>query len=471
MREIRISDVTMKLAASSKAFELSFKEKLELAKLLDHTGVSSIEIEGIEQTKVDSLRIKSIASIVTESVLAAPVKMDDENIEAVWNALKGAAHPRLQVQASVSPAQMEYIYHKKAPQMREDIAAAIKKCTEYTDDVELIADDATRADAAYLRSVIEGAIAAGAKTVTVCDAAGAMLPEEFADFIKGLVADIPALADVTFGIAYSDDLHLADACAVAGIIAGVDEVKVTAYPMDTVSLANITKVLSTKSASCQATTAVRSTALKRTSDQIAWVFEKGRSKYSPFTSGVNEADESIVLTVHDDKDAVMACVAKLGYDLSEDDGQAVYEAFLRIATKKDSVGSRELDAIVASAALQVPPTYVLESYVINSGNVIKATANIRLKKGDEVLECVCVGDGPIDSSFLALEKMAGTHYELDDFQIQAVTEGQEAMGEAVVKLISEGKVYSGRGISTDIIGSSIRAYINALNKIVYEEAN
>ena len=133
------------------------------------------------------------------------------------------------------------------------------------------------------------------------------------------------------------------------------------------------------------------------------------------------------------------------------------------------MGYKELEAIVASNALQVPPTYKLESYVINSGNVITATAVIKMTKNDQPVSSVSTGDGPIDAAFLAIEKIVGRHYELDDFQIQAVTEGREAMGETIVKLRSEGKLYSGRGISTDIIGSGIRAYINALNKIVYEE--
>ena len=144
---------------------------------------------------------------------------------------------------------------------------------------------------------------------------------------------------------------------------------------------------------------------------------------------------------------------------------------MRIASKKEKIGSRELDSIIASAALQVPPTYVLEGFVINSGSNISATSNVILTKNGERLESVTLGDGPIDASFLAIEEIVGQHYELDDFQIQSVTEGKEAMGEAVVKLVSNGKVFSGRGISTDIVGASINAYINALNKIVYEEQN
>ena len=131
--------------------------------------------------------------------------------------------------------------------------------------------------------------------------------------------------------------------------------------------------------------------------------------------------------------------------------------------EKKDVSAKELDAIIASVALQVPSTYQLESYVINSGNVITATCHIMLKKGDAVMESVCVGDGPIDAAFLAIEKVIGRHYELDDFQIQSVTEGREAMGETVVRLRFEGKIYSGRGISTDIVGSSIDAYLNAVN--------
>ena len=162
-------------------------------------------------------------------------------------------------------------------------------------------------------------------------------------------------------------------------------------------------------------------------------------------------------------------VEKMGYDLSEEDSARVYEAFRSIAAKKEKVTGRELDAIVASAAMQVPASYVLDTYVITAGNTISATAHLKLRKAEDSLEGVCIGDGPIDAAFLAIESITGCHYELDDFQIQAVTEGREAMGQTVVKLRHRGKLYSGKGISTDIVGASIQAYINALNKIVYEE--
>ena len=147
----------------------------------------------------------------------------------------------------------------------------------------------------------------------------------------------------------------------------------------------------------------------------------------------------------------------------------VEEAFLRVANKKHFVGTRELDAIIASTAMEVPATYQIVNYVINSGNVITATANLLLSRNGEEVRGVGIGDGPIDAAFQAIEQVIGHHYELDDFQIQTVTEGRDAMGSALVKLRAGGRVYSGNGISTDIIGASIRAYISALNKIVYEE--
>ncbi|MBO7701653.1 MAG: hypothetical protein J6S36_01940, partial [Eggerthellaceae bacterium] len=136
MREIRVSDVTMRRAAGQKDLSLSFKEKLEMAKLLDHLGVSAIEVEGVQNAKADSLRIKSLASLVRNSTLAVPVQMDVENIETVWNALKEAVHPRLIVKAAVSPARMEYVYRKKADAMLEDIAMAISECRKRADEVD-----------------------------------------------------------------------------------------------------------------------------------------------------------------------------------------------------------------------------------------------------------------------------------------------------------------------------------------------
>ena len=464
MKTIRISDMTMKQAAEG--FSLSFKEKIELAKLLDKLGVSVIELEPMGNPRVDSLRIKSIAAAVKESTVAVPVALNAESVQQVYAALREAKHPRLQVCAGISPVQMEYLYHKKPDAMLEAISKTVAACKALCPDVEFVAEDATRTEEEYLRSALTAAIDAGATTVTVCDTAGTMLPLQMVDLIRRLKFDMPALSRVAVGIFCANTLAMADACAVAAAGERVEELKAAAYPITTASLANVAKVLAAKGEGMGVLTAVRVTQLSRIIDQITWMCQEGKR---PAAGSAEGEDSGIYLTANDDAASVAKAVESLGYDLSEEDLGKVYEAFLQIADKKQQVSTKELDAIVASAAMQVPATYKLDTYVITSGNTISATAHIKLNKNGEILEGVHMGDGSIDAAFKTIDLITGCHYELDDFQLQAVTEGREAMGQTVVKLRAGGKVYSGRGISTDIVGAGIQAYLSALNKIVYEE--
>ena len=351
--------------------------------------------------------------------------------------------------------------------MIEAIRSAVEKCASLCSDVEFIAGDATRSEQSYLTLALKTAIDAGATTVTVCDTAGSMLPAEFSNFISLQYEKLPELKNVTLGICTSNAISMADACAIAAVANGAGQIRAAAYPINSASLANIARIFSAKSDALDAYCNIRTTQLTRIIDQVNWVCQPG--KKGTISNSSEHGDSDIFLTAHDDINAVTLAVKKLGYDLSEDDGIKVYNAFCQIAEKKEKVGLKELDAIVASSAMQVPPTYKLDTYVITSGNTISATAHIKLTKNGQPTEGVYIGDGSIDAAFQAIEKITGCHYELDDFQLQAVTEGREAMGQTVVKLRSGAKVYSGRGISTDIVGAGIQAYLSALNKIIYEE--
>ena len=464
MANIRISDMTMKQAAEG--FSLSFKEKIELSKLLDKLGVDVIELEGVENPRVDSLRIKSVATAVNNSAVAVPVSLNKESVREVWNALQVAKKPRLQVVASVSAVQMEYLYHKKPDGMLQAIAETVKSCAEKCKDVEFIAEDATRSDFAFLCKALEAAVEAGATTVTLCDTAASLLPQEFGEFVAKVMDTVPAVKKVGVGVRCADGLSMAVSASVAALCSGAAEVKAAAYPIGTADLAQVAKIIAARGDNFGWTTSVQTTQLSRIMDQITWMCQTGKT-----AAATQETEDSgIYLTAHDDITAVSKVVESLGYDLSEEDTAKVYEAFKTIAAKKEQVSAKELDAIVASAAMQVPETYTLDTYVITSGNTISATAHIKLLKEGQPVEGVYIGDGSIDAAFKAIESITGCHYELDDFQLQAVTEGREAMGQTVVKLRAGGKVYSGRGISTDIVGAGIRAYLSALNKIVYEEA-
>ena len=288
-----------------------------------------------------------------------------------------------------------------------------------------------------------------------------------AAFLTDVRKNVPELDKVALGVDCSNKLSMADANAVAAITrGGAGQIKAASYNLNSISLEHIAFLIGTRGESLNAFTSVHTTQLHRAITQIERLCRTGGTGGSDKGSA---EDSGVYLTAHDDMESVLKAVAQLGYELSEEDSVQVYEAFSRIAARKDKVSTRELDAIVASAALQVPPTYELVTYVINTGNQINASAHMKLRKNGEILEGISLGDGPIDASFHTIDEIVGFHYELDDFQIQSITEGREAMGEAIVKLRAGGKLYSGQGISTDIVGSSIHAYLNALNKIVYEQ--
>ena len=468
MKSIKLIDMTLGQLPGTREGALTFKEKLEIARGLDRLRVDGIELAPADGGKADQLAARTIASLVA-SPLTAQVDVTAKNIGDVWEGVRGAKQPRLNVVAPLSPVQMEYTSHKKAPAMLEAVRAQVAAARALCENVEFTAVDATRAERDFLCQAIAAALEAGADRVTLCDTAGLMLPEEFAGFVEAVRAAVPALANAELFVAASDALGMGAACAAAAITRGAAGVKCAAVPGSLPTLQQLAKLFKVRGVDLDIACGLRVTELDRVTGQLNRLTQPRQESASPFANlGMADA-AGVTLDINDEIGEVVKVVRQLGYDLSDEDNARVYEAFRRVAVRKHFVGTRELDAIVASTALQVPSTYKIESYVINSGNVITATANILLNRDGEKLRGVGVGDGPIDAAFLAIEQIIGHHYELDDFQIQTVTEGRDAMGSALVKLRAGGRVYSGNGISTDIIGASIRAYISALNKIVYEE--
>jgi len=455
--KIKIFDRT--LCRDDRSF--SFKEKIEIARQLEKLNVDTVEISEIDNVKSDTLLIRTIASFVKQAVLSVAVGFTKQGIDNAANALNTAAKPRLRIELPVSTVGMEYICHKKAPQMLETIAELISYAKEKCPDVELCAVDATRAEKDFLIQVIETAYNSGASVVTICDTASEMLPDSFGEFIGEFKREGKAM-----GVMCDNKNGLAVADAVIAVKNGADIVK-TSVGGSNVSLEIFANVIKNCGNSCNIESDIKITEINRILKQISWITDNAKNEKVAISTA--PVEEGLDLDANDDRDTVLAAVMKLGYDLSEEDAAKVYEEFLRVASKR-RVTIPELDAIVATVALQVTPTYKLINYVVNSSNVITSSAQITLEKDGENIQGISTGDGPIDAAFLALEQIMGTHFELDDFQIQSVTQGKEAMGSALVKLRKEGKLYSGNGISTDIISASIKAYINAVNKIVYEEA-
>ena len=459
MKRIKIADATLCRAENT----FSFKEKIDIARQLEKLDTDVIELPEIQNVRIDTLLIKTISTFVKKSTISVAAGMSIESVENAAFALSTAAHPHIRIELPTSPVSMEYVCHKKPDKMLAWVEKIVTFAKEKCSSVEFCALDASRAEPAFLVNVINTVVTAGACEITLCDDAGEMLPDDFADFVKKIIENV----SVPVSVRCSNQNSMASANAIMAIRAGASGVK-TAVCETGVSLEDFVGMVKNCGNRYGFYSDIRYTELHRTVKQIGWVLDNVKSAKGSVTSVVVD-DEPIHLDVNDDKDTVASAVTKLGYDLSEEDKSLVYQEFLRVAAKK-KVGAKELEAIVASVALQVPPTYELVNYVVNSGNIISTSAQITLRKDGKEMTGICIGDGPIDAAFSAIEQIIGYRYELDDFQIQAVTEGTEAMGSALVKLRSDGKLYSGNGISTDIIGAGIRSYINAVNKIVYEEA-
>ena len=415
MRKIYISDNTLRHTGVDSEEPLSFRLKLEIAKYLDELGVTAIETAPILDSKTDYFLVKSIASAVKNAGVAVPVDiLNPDSPSLSWDALKDAARPRLQVHVPASTVQIEYFCHKKPAALLELVSERVAACAELCKEVEFIAHDFTRADASFLKSAIAAAVAAGANIVTLSDSAGNLLPDEFFKAVSEIRREIPE--GVRFGVQCSNEIHLAEACAVAAVRAGADEIKTAVLGHNSASLLRLSRIISARADLLDAACDIRMT-------EVGHVTETIRQKCKAYRENPR--------------------------------------------TASGTISEENLDA--APAEEPVPETYRLESYLINSGNIISSTCHLRLRKGEELLESVCVGNGPVDASFQAVEKVVGARYELDDFKIRSVTEGREAMGETVIALRHEGKLYSGKGVSTDIVGSSILAYLDAANKIAYEE--
>ncbi len=458
MKKLFVSDMTLCKACEGSKNNLSFRERLNIAMALEKAGVDAIELPALSGGKEDAVVCRTIANTVKCRV-CIPGGDSLLSLEEAWKCVAGAAEPCIQVILPVSTVQMEYQYHMKSAKMLEKISQLCQAAAELCPHVEFVARDASRAEAGFAAACCAAAAENGAAAVTLCDDGGVYFPEEMA----ALVTQVKESCRAKVFVAPSNALDLAAACAVEALKAGADGIKTAAGTGDSLNAGTLADIIRVKGDALALTANLDTTAIH---NLLSGIGVPASASMQAGDSSIREEtiqlDESCTLS------DIAAAVASLGYELSDEDTGKVYEEFRRVSRRKAAIGSRELEAIIATAAMQVPSTFHLVNYVVNSGSIISATANLTLEKDGEKLSGVSIGDGPIDAAFHAIEQIIGHHYELDDFQIQAVTKGREAVGSSLIRLRANGKLYSGNGISTDIVGACIRAYINALNKIVYE---
>ena len=460
MKKIIVSDYTLKELCTKDGSQLLFREKLSVALSISRYGADVIELPPVKKAKEDSGVYKTISESVKNSKTLIPVGITGESVRIAAECVKSALHPVLQVSLPVSTVQMEYMYRLKGPKMVETIKTLVSMCRSYSEEVEFEALDATRAEIPFLIECIKAAEEAGATSIALSDDSGEMMGDEIGAF----VSEVKKETKLPLIIKVSDHLSMGVSDALFALKAGADGVKCSIAGGSALSTDDFASALRAKGDKIGVRSSLKFTEIHSDIETLLKSMQKSVKEEENTT-----LDGAVFLDSSSTQEEVSEAVKALGYDLDGDDEKKVYDAVKRLTEKKSSIGAKELEAVVASSAMQVPATYTLKSYVSTISNMVNAVSNVILEDENGTLSGVATGDGPIDSAFKAIETCIGHHYELDDFQIQAVTEGKEALGSALVRLKSSGRLYSGNGLSTDICGASIRAYINALNKIAYEE--
>ena len=498
---IKIFDTTLRDGEQSPGCSMNLKEKIEMAKQLERMKVDVIEAGFAISSQGDFLSVKTVAETVKESVVASLARTTTLDIDRAWEAIAKAAQPRIHTFIATSPIHMEYKLNMKPDDVVEQAVAMVKYAKQYCGDIEFSAEDATRSEPEFLARIFDGVIKAGATTINIPDTVGYTVPDEFYDFLMKVRNLCPALDKVDISVHCHNDLGLGVANSIAAIRAGATQIECTVNGIGeragNAAMEEIVMALKTRKDALQADTKIVTTELMRASKLLsritgvkvqpnkaivgenAFAHESGihqhgvlknKETYEIMTpESVGLTTNNMVLGKHSGKHAFRNKVKELGFELSEEGLEKAFAKFKDIADKKKQVYDRDIEALISKESIQVPKTYQMDSYVINSGNTITSTAVIKLLKEDKVLEKVARGDGPIDAAFQAIEKIVGINIELEDYQLNSVTEGEDALGDAFVKIRTGEKTYSGRGLSTDVIEASIHAYINAVNKMIYEE--
>lgn len=462
MRKIIVSDKTLCSNIGEKANSLLFREKIAIAKKLDELDVDRIELPYIIKEKEDKIIAKTISMSIKKSSIVIPCLLSKKSVDDAVECITDNDKTVISITVPVSTVTMEYEYHKKDNGMLDLVKDVFSYAKSKCENIEFVAKDATRAEKDFLKKCITVAIDCGAKSVTLCDDAGVYMPSEWEDLVK----NIKEYCDAKIFVQINNKLKMGVASAVSSIISGADGVKTSMLKSNDLNITDFANAIDVKGESLGIETNLRTERLK--TDVRSTVKEINNNK-DDSVDGLVVSDKYFYITKDTTLDEISSYVSDLGYSISAEDISEVYKAVKNICEKKNSISTKEFEAIIASHADQVPSTYHLESYNANCGNLSSSIVHIVLKSQNDILNGVSIGDGPIDAAFMAIEQCIGHHYELDSFEIEAVTEGKEALGSAIVRLRDNGNLYSGNGVSSDIVGASIRAYLNALNKIVAKE--
>lgn len=504
MKRIRIFDTTLRDGEQSPGCSMNLSEKIEMARQLEALGVDVIEAGFAIASPMDHKSVKTIAAAVTNCTVASLARCTKGDIDAAWDAVKEAKHPRIHVFLATSDIHMEYKLKMTREQVLQRISEMVAYAKSFCEDIEFSAEDASRSDHAFLAQCYTNAVAAGATTLNVPDTVGYSTPQEMADLITYLKEHVAGIENTDISVHCHDDLGMAVANTLACIKAGATQVECTVNGIGeragNASLEEIVMAIHTRRDFYDAETGINTRQIYRSSKLLsnitgvpippskaivganAFAHESGIHQHGVISNAqtyeimsstdVGIPQNTMVLGKHSGKHALREKLISMGYELDDEALEAVFTRFKDLADKKKNITGSDIEALVLHRRNAFIGGCKLLGHVVNTGHGVPNTSYIKLQRGDEVLEDVAIGTGPLDASFQAINHMLGLEdVRLESFSLNAVTDGEDAVGEAVVKLEAKsGETFTGTGLSTDIIESSIRAYVNGINKMM-EAAN
>ncbi len=501
-RRVYIFDTTLRDGEQSPGVNLMVEEKVEIARQLARLGVDVIEAGFPRTSQGDFDAVQAIARAVRGPTICALARVVKEDIDRAAEALEPAERRRIHVFTSGSDIHIRHILRKTRDQVVEESVEAVRYAKTLAEEVEFSPQDCTRSDPEFLYRLFGAAIAAGADVINVPDTVGYTTPEEFAALIKGIRANVPGADRVIISVHCHNDLGLAVANSLAALRAGASQVECAVNGIGeragNCSLEEVVMALRTRRDFFDLETGIDTRQIYRTSRLVsqltgmpvqpnkaivganAFSHESGihqdgvlkeRTTYEIMRAeDIGLASNRLVLGKHSGRHAFAEKLKEMGYDFSREDLDVLFARFKELTDRKKEVTERDIQALVEEEMFTVSEVYRLDYFHVTTGNNALPTATVRVAirgvDGEErVIQEASCGDGPVDALCRAVDRATGENCRLVDFAVKAVTEGKEALGEVVMKVEADGQAVIGRGLSTDILEATGRAYVNALNKL------
>ncbi len=500
-RVIRIFDTTLRDGEQAPGYSMNLEEKLRLALQLQNLRVDVIEAGFAVASPGDAAAVAAVSEALKECTVASLSRSLKHDIDVSARALEKAVRPRIHTFIATSDIHMQYKLNMQPEDVLKQAADMVAYARNLCAEVEFSAEDASRTRPEFLYRVFEAVIEAGARIVNVPDTVGYSTPEEFGQLIRDIRNNVANIDKAVISVHCHNDLGLAVANSLAAVRAGAEQVECTVNGIGeragNAALEELIMTLHTRRDLYDADFRIDTTQIAKTSRLIstitgvmvqpnkavvganAFAHESGIHQHgvlansrtyeimTPESIGLNK--NSMVLGKHSGRHAFTERMKELGYAADKAVMDEVFAQFKELADRKKVVADRDLEALMETRGSLIEPTYTLKQFVINSGSGITATAAVKLTRDRKDHEDVSTGDGPVDAAFNAVERITGISFTLEEYVIHAVTEGKDAQGEVSVRVSREGRVFKGRGVDTDVIGASIKAYLFAVNSMLNEE--